>query len=280
MRDKNKFVRVFAIASIFIVAIVFIIRVFFFDDNDEVNKSLPDEPISTIIYDTTKTGYAKNIYISNNQVESEGKIINGLKDSIWNFYTEGGTKKGYTNFKSGKRSGVYVKYHPDGKTIKQKGYYIDDVINGVVEFYFENGYISDRFVYKNGVKEGKYEGFDYIQSNNKQFISKSGFYKNEKKHGEWKYFDYYYDIKSKTLSNKLILTGLENYKDGELHGKWIEYDPQYGFKLIETEYKNGLEDGLRKSYCPNGPDARKLWTIDEYKDGNVVKKYPYQCDCY
>ena len=69
------------------------------------------------------------------------------------------------------------------------------------------------------------------------------------------------------------------YKDGVQNGKDINFDSKYGFVLIETNFKNGLEHGIRKSYCPDGEDMGKLYIIEEYNQGKLVMKYPYQCDC-
>lgn len=234
-----------------------------------------------IIYDTTTIkGYVKNIYSINGNIASEGFVKNKLKDGKWLFYSENGRLIEKIVFKNGIQDGEFEKYYADGITIDEKGKYENNMLVGVWEHYFDNGLVSERYHYLNGLRDGKYEEYGIQNAvSSKPFLNTIGYYKNDKKEGEWKYYDYYFDIATKTVSNKLLLTDVVNYSNDEGNGKSIQYDKQFGFKLIETNYINGIENGIRKSYCPVGRDAGKLWIVEEYNNGELVNKLPYQCGC-
>lgn len=226
-----------------------------------------------------KDGKYVKYYKDGKTINVKGYHSNDKRSGVFEVYFDNGNASAIYTYIDGLKNGKYIKYYEDGKTIKEKGYYSNDELSGIFEEYFDNGFVSARYNYKNGIKDGKFESYDYVVSNKRYYLVTSGYYKNDERDGMWNSYDYYYDLTTNTLGNKLILTVTENYKEDKLNGKRIEYDTQYGFKLIETEYKNGVEDGVRKSYCPHGLNRGKLWIIEQYSNGDLVKKLPYQCNC-
>lgn len=125
------------------------------------------------------------IYHQNGLPMADGKYINQLRDSSWNFYSDtDGKRIAQENYKKGKlngksilyyadseieaeittyendkREGAYFKYFPGGE-IMTEGYYKDDKLNGDFRVYFENGSVEIKGRYNNGLKEGNWEYFD------------------------------------------------------------------------------------------------------------------------
>ncbi len=154
-----------------------------------------------------------------------------------------------------------------------------DKLDGLHITYYEEGIIEEKVQYKNGIKDGIYELYDFIPASKKHYKREVGFYKNGKKNGLFKYYDYYYDAKTDKLGSKLILIGSTNFKNGLEHGKYKEYNHKYGFLLISTDYVDGIEHGIRRSYCPSGPDRGKLYIVQKVIRGQI-QQGDYYCNCY
>lgn len=258
----------------------------YFDAPKNESKKKVDEDaeqvvsLSEIISDTLRTGIAKNLYRVNNIVESKGKLLDHKKEGLWNFYYRDGVLRQKTFYKNNEKNGISEEYDEKGLLIK-KSIYKNNKLNGKSVSYFENGKESDEYMYKDGNKNGPHIGYDIIDVDNikKHYVKQKGFYKNDLKNGEWKYYDYYYDVVTRKNEGKLILVGIINYKDDLQEGRDLTFDSKEGWLLIETFYKNNLEHGTRRSYCPSGKDKGKLYIIQEFAYGEETSRYPYQCDC-
>ncbi len=164
-------------------------------------------------------------------------------------------------------------------TSKKNSAPIQPLKNGIIKTSDEYGETQEVFTYKNGVLNGRYEEYRYSPFKRKHYRDIEGYYLNGKKTGTWKYYDYDYDMVNKIEKNNLILTKIETFKNGELNGISIDYDIRSSIKLIETNYINGEETGIRKSYCPEGRNKGKLYLVQEVQNGNIIKRYPNECEC-
>lgn len=251
----------------------------------------------------TKNGKIINMFMPSKNVESQGEVINGKREGIWKFFREDGKlietvtyKEGYKHGENltysdiGKSievrrydkallHGEQLTYWEDGKTLKIRDNYLRGVRSGVFLEYFENGKLSKRITYEHSKKNGKFDEYDFIEKLNKHYKTVEGVYKMDKKNGVWRYWDFHYDITQKKLGSKLILTEYQTYEDDKLNGKSIEFDSETGRKLIETFYLDGLESGIRKSYCPSGPNRGRLWLVEHYESGEKIGDEPYKCEC-
>jgi len=231
----------------------------------------------------------------------KSNYVNGILEGKYFEFYDNGKIKMKANYKEGKLHGEFLEYFENGN-VKLKGKYITglkegkfkqfsengiliekanyklDKLNSYLISYFDNGLVAEKMEYKNGLKHGIWIEYDFIPKNKKHYKSQEGYYMNGMKNGLFKYHDFYYDIKNKTLGSKLVLTGTEIFKDDKLHGKYTEYDAKEGFIVIETNYVNGIEHGVRKSYCPHGPDKGKLYIVQKIVNGQVHKG-KYYCDC-
>lgn len=121
-------------------------------------------------------------YHENGQPMADGKYINQLRDSIWNFYSDldgkllakDSYKKGkldgksilyyaesakpveITEYKNGVKEGTYLKYFPEGG-IMTEGSYKKDQLHGDYMVYYVDGSIEIRGRYENGIKWGNWD---------------------------------------------------------------------------------------------------------------------------
>ena len=131
----------------------------------------------TYYKDGGKIAYAKLYYQISGKLMAQGKYISELKDSIWNFYDDGGVLISKDNYIMGKKTGkcfVYVpdgslaeektfkngvedgpfKQYFDGKLVKGEGNYVNGKMEGKITYYFPNGVVAATGIYKNGFKDG------------------------------------------------------------------------------------------------------------------------------
>jgi antitoxin component YwqK of YwqJK toxin-antitoxin module len=216
-------------------------------------------------------------YYNNGKVKSKISYKSGELHGDAITFSQNGNIKQKVRYSKSLKEGKHVNYHENG-SISEKSNYKLDKLNGYFTSYNNEGFIKDKVEYKNGKKHGTSISYDYIPINKKHYKTEEGKYKDGSKNGLFKYYDFYYDNKNETLGSKLILTGSEMFKDDKLHGKWLDFDPEEGFLLIETNYTNDIENGIRKSYCPHGQDKGKLYVVHEYINGRGQDR-TYYCDC-
>ena len=155
----------------------------------------------------------------------------------------------------------------------------EDIKDGLVEEFYDNGLLSFKGNYKNGKEDGLWELFH----ENGQLGSRWN-YKNGQEEG---LFVSFYD--NGQLKHR------ENYIDGELDGLYETFHEKG--KLYETFHKNGKPDGhwetfyLNSNFFLHGPRKTRgkikneklegLWEYfdeegnltktEEYKDGELVE---------
>jgi antitoxin component YwqK of YwqJK toxin-antitoxin module len=91
---------------------------------------------------------------------SEGKYINQLKDSVWNYYSAYDRRKAVSEtFIKGKKEGDSYKYYAGGKPSEYLEWK-NDLRNGKWEQYYENGQIRLTGNYDADLLNGKYDCFN------------------------------------------------------------------------------------------------------------------------
>lgn len=128
---------------------------------------------------TGTTAYCK-MYSVSGKVIANGKYVNQLKDSTWNFFTDDGLKLSIENYKNGvkegksttyfpgtdtvasvvnfvagKEEGAYAEYYRDGKK-KETATYLHGNLEGTATWYFDDGNINILGAYHDSVKNGKW----------------------------------------------------------------------------------------------------------------------------
>ncbi|MBM3200892.1 MAG: toxin-antitoxin system YwqK family antitoxin [Chlamydiae bacterium] len=146
-------------------------------------------------------------------------------------------------FKNGKKHGSFLEYWPNGK-LRVKGFYQNDLAEGLTQGWFEDGKIAFTRFYKGGVLVGEQK--DYYPSHlifekDREQLSKITCYNSEGKlHGEQKTF----------FVNGTVQT-LINYKMGQLHGIKARWDDK-GRLFEEASYENGKLEGRFFELDPEG----------------------------
>ena len=135
----------------------------------------------------------------------------------------------------GRRQGLWTGYHANGQK-RYEGQFKNDKPKGLFNYYDENGILQAT---NSSDKSGE-------KASNKTYASDGallaeGNYVNQKKEGVWKYYD---------NSGRLIL--VEENKDGKVYGWSKIYNAETGTLAEETQFVNGLPDGVCRKYRDNG----------------------------
>jgi antitoxin component YwqK of YwqJK toxin-antitoxin module len=163
-------------------------------------------------------------------------------------YAENG-KIIFQNEKDGRRNYDLLLYYPNGNKQKE-GKIVNAVLDGEWNFYDQDGYLKDKIVYSNGVKNGKSVSYYYngkIKSQNNYVNGESdGYYK-----------EYYIDGKLKREGP---------YIKDKCVGEWKYYNNNGNLQNVFF-YKDDEKDGWQEYYAVNGnPDS------EEFLEFNYIKK--------
>lgn len=136
--------------------------------------------------------------------------------------------------------------------------FVDNKINGLASYYDDNGVLTEKTLFKDGMKDGKSTGYD--------------------RNGDVTFeIDFKEDVINGTYLYSYLHGGtecIETYKDGKWHGK-VECFYKNGSKSSELNYKEGERDGLVTFYHLNGEKS----TDQMYKAGKLngtIKTFDYE----
>jgi len=212
-------------------------------------------------------GYWKTYYV-NGKMKSEGLRKNFELDSTWVFYGDKGNITKKINYKYNKRNGYYVIYKlikdsVERNILKSKELYVNDLRQGVSEYYYDDGKLHQKISFTDNQKQG--EGIEYSPEGNVITLYKfrhdimvakervNRYNKNKEKQGTWK--EFYASGKLKKESY---------YKKGYLHGYVKTYNEKG--KVLSTErYVNG------ELYIEKITDKTKVDFRKEYHDNGKLK---------
>lgn len=239
-------------------------------------------------------GYWKT-YFEDGGLKSEGNRKDFLLDSVWTFYNDSGKVIMQITYKEGKKNGIRKTFH-EAEVIEEQ--FENDVKQGYTYHYYPDGSLRKEIFFVDGLEEGI--GKEYAQDDGRvtRLIHyKKGFITDIEninridhlglKQGVWK--EFYPD-------GALRLEG--EYKDGLEHGyfkkyteegnlvstsKFVdgvlqedvaelakldiktEYYPDGKVKIVAS-YKDGVPEGVRREYSPEG-EIMKGYVFTQ---GNVV----------
>lgn len=166
----------------------------------------------------------------------------------------------------GKKQGYWKKYFPNTSIVDYQGFFKDDIPEGEFIYYFKNGKIKAKMIFK---EKGMISYTTMHHDDDNNFPIASGKFINKLKDSTWKYW---------RPSGGISM--IETYKNGVLHGKKVIY---YAMELKgqkkeiiaqELNYVDGLKDGEQKEYFDNGILKLKATYIKDQKTGQVLTYTP------
>jgi antitoxin component YwqK of YwqJK toxin-antitoxin module len=211
-------------------------------------------------------------YHNNGNLSAEGNYEYDKKSGLWREYNQNGELYRETFYKNGKVHGINNSYTNTGKPetkcefyeeIEIDGKKMTNVYNGIKERYKNNGKLDSKEIYYYGKKVGNWES--YHPNGNLSMISE---YKNNLQTGKSmafdengnKIFDVTYEIIKMDSTDVSVKTGKE-------------YRWQKNILVSETNYINGKENGIRKSYYPSGNIASLQAIVDDLLQGESIEYY-------
>lgn len=211
-------------------------------------------------------------YHNNGNLSQEGNYEYDKKSGLWREYNPSGLLYREIFYKNGKIHGQNNLYTSAGKPelisefyeeIEIEGIKLNNVYHGLREKYKNNGKIDSKEVYHYGKKEGTWESF-----HTNGVLSQSNTYKNNLQTGVSLAFDEdgnktyeaTYEIVKTDTQAVSIKTGREM--------RWLKKVLVY-----ETQYINGKEQGIRKSYYPNGNVAMTQHIVNDLLQGESIEYY-------
>ena len=229
----------------------------------------PNGQISSegLMKDNNPDGLWKSYYVTG-VIKSIGLRNKGALDSVWVFYNEDGNISEKINYFEGKKNGYYYSFdYFLNKDSVKVGYlrseelYLNNLKNGISNYYYPDGTLQLAVPYREGRKEGIAREFDQdgrlitiIDYRNgkevdHEFINR---YVDSLKDGVWKEFYENGKIKSESNFVRGVLNGLVKeydksgklisvyrYESGNLKDTAIELDAQIN---IKTEYYNKRDE--------------------------------------
>ena len=213
-------------------------------------------------------------------------------------YDQQGNKTELLTYAGGKKEGLFVQWHKNGRK-KKEGSYGNEKLHGIEIHYYQDGNKSHIYTYKEGKKEGlfiswykngqKREEVTYAESlmrdeNNvtkilppsplglARFGPFRSWYENGilKTEGAYKRGNRDGTFSSWHSNGQKKEEG--NYVDGKMDGPWIHYD-QDGNKSHSYTYKEGKKEGLFISWYENGQKREEVTYAESLmRDENSVTK--------
>jgi len=179
-------------------------------------------------------GLWKNYY-EDGKLKSIGKLIQGVTDSTWMFYSLNGIPSMEINYSNGKKEGLRTQFSEQGRIVSRERF-VQDLKSGWSVLFNEDEKLQARIFFKEGKEEGRAAEFE-----------PSGRIIN------------LLDYKEGVLVRQMRVNRLD--KLGRKTGNWVETDSLYRVKL-ETQYANNLKNGYLKAYDTNG----NLYRLEKYID--------------
>ncbi|MCP4706676.1 MAG: hypothetical protein GY865_18915 [candidate division Zixibacteria bacterium] len=173
-------------------------------------------------------------FYENGQLQEQGNYIRNIKNGVWIKWDAKGNRIEELNYFNGKKTGTYIKRHPEC-TINIYGYYKDDYKNGYWIFqqhtyddYNPQLKIDSVLYYQNDTLLVVLEGYqgEWLHENPEFYNSDYDIWIEWKRHNGMDYLSNYlwFEIGKKTGSKK--------------SGQWIKHSPNG--EIIEINYyKNG-----------------------------------------
>jgi antitoxin component YwqK of YwqJK toxin-antitoxin module len=173
-----------------------------------------------------------NYWYENGQIKLQANYINDLEDSTWKWFNEDGSLIQVGDFKKGLQHGKWINYYP-GSIVLDSGQYYNGRQKGTWAYFYEKGNLSSVGDFERDLKTGIWKTY---HENGK--ISTVGRYEKNSNVGIWQSWD---------SSGNLI--------------EEIEFMPDGNSKIIFACDKN------RKPTVKNGTGTYKTF----YEDGSIMQ---------
>ena len=291
----------------------------------EINSQTPFEGNVTTLFEngqlksksSYKQGYQSGsfeTYYENGQLQSKGKINkDGSMFGDYENYHDNGQLESKGTFKEDGSSlidGEYVIYHENG-TPSHTWRIQDGKTVGNSDYYFDNGQLEQRIVFKNGVRQdGPFEIFNRDGQPLKRGTTKNGeihgtyekfgngklkeiwtyvegevdgpykkFYSNGETQETGYYkkdptgsINYFKDGVWKYFYDNGVLNKQESFKDQKKHGVWIQ-NYNDGSPSRKLTFKSGLLDGSYEYYDPITKNLKLTGFFNEHQPNGEWKQY-------
>jgi antitoxin component YwqK of YwqJK toxin-antitoxin module len=238
-------------------------------------------------------GYWKTFY-ENGTLKSEGNRKNFELDSIWTFYDDSGKVFLQVEYRFGKKNGIRRTVYPD-EIIED--WFVNDVKQGLTAYYYPDGKLKRNVNFIDGLEEGLSKEYapdgrviklvTYLKGYITDIENINRLDAKGKKQGKWVFFydegsvrlegTYRNDLENgyfKEYSRDGNLVSTTKYIDGVLQESPEElakldiktdYYPDGKVKIVAS-YKDGVPEGVRREYSPEGEIVKSY----VFKSGNVV----------
>lgn len=158
----------------------------------------------------------------------------------------------------GRRQGVWMDFYANGQK-RYEGEFKNGKAKGEFRYYDEQGNLKATNTFdKSGEK-----ALNKTYAPNGRMVA-TGYYVNQKKEGEWKYYD--------KDSGQLLLA--EENKDGKVEGWSRLYNPSNGVLAEETQYVNGVPEGVCRKYSDTGVIIMECQYRSGLLEGPAKTYYP------
>lgn len=134
-------------------------------------------------YNQTSTMADATFYHRSGKICATGRYAGHDKDSIWLYYSDGGTLYLQESYKKGLKDGLFIQYTSERKKLEEVTWK-DDKKNGPWRKYYSSGNKKFEVNFDNGVLNG--EGLVYYENG---VLNKKGKYVNNLMEGSWLIFD-------------------------------------------------------------------------------------------
>lgn len=190
----------------------------------------------------------------------DAEFSKGFAVGKWEYYEDNKLSE-VTNYANGYKNGALLRYHSDGKTVKEEANMKDGKADGITKTYSEDG----KLVYEKGLKDGTDNGPERRYDENGK-LTYEFFYKDGKKEGKAFY--------KMNIGKADAYTKTENYKNGKFDG---EYSEKFENGQVRTKgkYIDGKKEGLWESF---DKDGLRKGNSETFKNGKVIKRISYYTD--
>lgn len=263
---------------------------------------LDRETVKENYRDDVREGYAR-YYYADGKLKQEIPYVKGLEQGFGREYATDGTimtlieyKKGFVvdrmriNRKdgNGKKQGRWCTFWDNGNLRTETGYR-DDLRNGYMKEYAENGDLLKVVKYVNDEPEVTAEEIRKLDVTNEYYpngkVKISAMFRDGVPEGVRREYDEQGTVvKALVYHNGIVLSEGIVLDDGNRSGPWKDFYPDGSLKA-EGKYENGKQTGTWKYYYPDGrteqtgkfsrgkADGEWKWY---YPDGSVLREESYR----
>lgn len=183
----------------------------------------------------------------NKRVNEQFPWFNGKMDGEYKQFSPEGKLLTWINYKNGIKQGPYEYYYDNG-AMQSKGQFVDGELEGEITGFYATGIRKYAVEYKNGIRNGRSRS--WFKNGAPEQLA---YYVNNVPNGE--VFEYYQDS---------IIWSESEYNMGVRHGRYYQFHKKSGCAAIESYYKNGKLDSIRRIWSEVNCE---LIEEEHYKNG-------------